>query len=193
MHLGYGSAMVLAASLTASAARLEAADNPVVVVETSMGNITFEVYPDRAPKSVENFLAYVKDGFYEGTIFHRVIKGFMIQGGGLTADLQRKETRPPVQNEASNGLKNQRGFVSMARTAEIHSATAQFFINTANNTALDHKGMGARDFGYCVFGKVTEGMDVVDKIENVDTGTKSGYKDVPVQPVVIKSIRLKTE
>jgi cyclophilin family peptidyl-prolyl cis-trans isomerase len=185
--------MVLAATLAASAAELEAAENPVVVIETSLGNITVEVYPDRAPKSVENFLAYVKDGFYEGTVFHRVIKGFMVQGGGLTADLERKPTRAPVQNEAANGLKNQRGFVSMARTAEIHSATAQFFINTANNTPLDHKGMGPRDFGYCVFGKVTEGMDVVDKIENVKTGTRSGYKDVPVEPVFIKSIRLKAE
>jgi peptidyl-prolyl cis-trans isomerase B (cyclophilin B) len=158
-----------------------------------MGNITMEVYPDRAPKSVENFLAYVKAGFYEGTVFHRVIRGFMIQGGGLTADLQRKSTRAPVENEASNGLKNERGTVAMARLADIHSATAQFFINTLNNRALDHKGMSASDYGYCVFGKVTEGMDVVDAIEKVKTGTKNGYKNVPVEPVIIKSVRLKTE
>jgi cyclophilin family peptidyl-prolyl cis-trans isomerase len=117
----------------------------------------------------------------------------MIQGGGLTADLQRKSTRAPVENEASNGLKNERGTVAMARLADIHSATAQFFINTANNRALDHKGMSGSDYGYCVFGKVTEGMDVVDAIEKVKTGTKNGYKNVPVEPVVIKSVHLKTE
>lgn len=193
MHFGNLSRMALAAALIAVTARLEAGDNPAVVIETSMGNITVEVYPDRAPKSVENFLGYVKDGFYEGTVFHRVIRGFMIQGGGLTADLQRKPTRAPVENEASNGLKNERGTVAMARTADIHSATSQFFINTVNNRALDHKGMGAGDYGYCVFGKVMEGMDVVDAIEKVKTGTKNGYKDVPVEPVVIKSVRLKTE
>ena len=185
--------IALAAALVAPAAGLEGADNPVVVIETSLGNITVEVYPDRAPKSVENFLGYVKDGFYDGTVFHRVIRGFMIQGGGLTADLGRKPTRAPVENEASNGLRNQRGTVAMARTAEIHSATSQFFINTVDNGALDHKGVGAGDYGYCVFGKVTEGLDVVDKIEKVETGTKGGYQDVPVEPVVIKSARLKTE
>ena len=192
MRLGNLSRIALAAALVGSAVGLEAADNPVLVIETSLGNITVELYPDRAPKSVENILGYVKDGFYDGTVFHRVIRGFMIQGGGFTADLGRKPTRAPVENEASNGLKNQRGTVAMARTAEIQSATAQFFINTADNGALDHKGPGARDYGYCVFGKVTAGMDVVDKIEKVETGTKSGYKDVPVEPVVIKSIRLKT-
>jgi len=185
--------IALAAALVAPAAGLEGADNPLVVIETSLGNITVEVYPDRAPKSVENFLGYVKDGFYDGTVFHRVIRGFMVQGGGLTADLGRKPTRASVENEAANGLKNQRGTVAMARTAEIHSATSQFFINTVNNGALDHKGGGARDYGYCVFGKVTEGMDVVDKIEKVETGEKSGYQNVPVEPVVIKSVRLKTE
>ncbi len=193
MRLGNLSRMALAAALVSLAAGLEGADNPMVVIETSMGNITVELYPDRAPKSVENFLSYVKDGFYEGTVFHRVIRGFMIQGGGLTADLARKPTRVPVENEASNGLKNQRGTVAMARTAEVNSATSQFFINTSNNGALDHKGMGANDYGYCVFGKVMEGMDVVDKIEKVETGTKSGYRDVPVEAVVIQSVRLKTE
>ena len=193
MRLGNLSRMALAAVLVSLAAGLEGADNPMVVIETSMGNITVELYPDRAPKSVENFLSYVKDGFYEGTVFHRVMRGFMIQGGGLTADLARKPTRVPVENEASNGLKNQRGTLAMARTAEVNSATSQFFINTVNNGALDHKGMGANDYGYCVFGKVMEGMDVVDKIEKVETGTKSGYRDVPVEAVVIKSVRLKTE
>jgi cyclophilin family peptidyl-prolyl cis-trans isomerase len=193
MRLGNLSRIALAAALVAPAAGLEGADNPVVVIETSLGNVTVEVYPDRAPKSVENFLGYVKDGFYDGTVFHRVIRGFMIQGGGLTADLERKPPRAPVENEAANGLKNQRGTVAMARTAEIHSATSQFFINTVDNGALDHKGGGARDYGYCVFGKVTEGMDVVEKIEKVETGAKSGYRDVPVEPVVIKSVRLKTE
>ena len=193
MRLGNLSRIALAAALVAPATGLEGADNPLVVIETSLGNITVEVYPDRAPKSVENFLGYVKDGFYDGTVFHRVIRGFMIQGGGLTADLERKPPRAPVENEAANGLKNQRGTVAMARTAEIHSATSQFFINTADNGALDHKGGGARDYGYCIFGKVTEGMDVVDKIEKVETGEKSGYQNVPVEPVVIKSARLKTE
>ena len=193
MRLGNLSRMALAAALVSLAAGLEGADNPMVVIETSMGNITVELYPDRAPKSVENFLSYVKDGFYDGTVFHRVIRGFMIQGVGLTADLARKPTRVPVENEASNGLKNQRGTLAMARTAEVNSATSQFFINTVNNGALDHKGMGANDYGYCVFGKVMEGMDVVDKIEKVETGTKSGYRDVPVEAVVIKSVRLKTE
>lgn len=193
MRRGYLLRISLAAALVALAAWLEGADNPLVVIETSMGNITLELYPDRAPKSVENFLGYVKDGFYSDTVFHRVIRGFMIQGGGLTAELQRKPTRAPVENEASNGLKNERGTVAMARTGEVHSATAQFFINTANNRPLDHKGMGAADYGYCVFGKVTEGMDVVDAIEKVKTGTKDGYKDVPVEAVAIKSVHLKSE
>ncbi len=161
--------------------------NPVVVIETSLGDITVELLADKAPKSVENFLGYVKDGFYSGTTFHRVIRGFMIQGGGLTPDMQRKPTKAAIANEAANGLKNTRGTIAMARTGEVNSATSQFFINTVDNTPLDHKSNDPAGFGYAVFGKVTGGMDVVDKIENVKT--KPG--DVPVEPVMIKAVRLK--
>jgi peptidyl-prolyl cis-trans isomerase B (cyclophilin B) len=165
--------------------------NPVVVMETSLGDITIELLQDSAPKTVANFLDYVKAGFYRDTIFHRVIKGFMIQGGGLTAGMEQKPTRPPVENEAANGQKNMRGTVAMARTGEIHSATAQFFINTVNNSFLDHRSNNPDGFGYCVFGKVTDGMEVVDKIENSPTGNKGMFRDVPVQPVIIKDVRLK--
>lgn len=162
------------------------AANPVVILETSMGDITIELLRDRAPKTVANFLEYVNSGFYKDTIFHRVIKGFMIQGGGLTAGMEQKPTRPPVENEAANGEKNMRGAVAMARTSEIHSATAQFFINTVNNTFLDHRSNSPEGFGYCVFGRVTGGMEVVDKIESSAT-----RNDVPIQPVIIKDVRLK--
>ena len=164
-----------------------AKETPVVVIETSVGDITVELDPAKAPLSVENFLGYVKDGFYSGTIFHRVIKDFMIQGGGMTADGQPKKTKAPIRNEAANGLKNTRGTIAMARTPEVNSATSQFFINTVDNGFLDHKGIDPKDFGYCVFGKVTAGMDVVDKIRNAPT--KPG--DFPVDPVVIKSVKLK--
>jgi cyclophilin family peptidyl-prolyl cis-trans isomerase len=167
------------------------AGNPVVVIETSLGNITAELYRDKAPKSVENFLAYVKDGFFSGTVFHRVIPGFMIQGGGMTPDLERKPTKAAIANEAANGLKNARGTLAMARTGEVNSATSQFFINTVDNAALDHKGTAPADFGYAVFGKVIEGMDVVDKIEKVKTTTKAPYRDVPAEAVLIKAVRLK--
>jgi peptidyl-prolyl cis-trans isomerase A (cyclophilin A) len=159
--------------------------NPIVVVATSLGDITIELDAARAPLSVENFLTYVKDGHYDGTIFHRVIKGFMIQGGGLTPDMREKPTRPPIKNEAANGLKNERGTVAMARTNQVDSATSQFFINTGtNNGFLDHK---VRDYGYAVFGKVVGGMNIVDKIE----GVKTQPGDVPAEPVIIKSIRVK--
>ena len=161
------------------------AKNPVVVITTSLGDITVELDAAKAPLSVENFLTYVKAGHYNGTIFHRVIKGFMIQGGGMTPDMKEKPTRPPIKNEAANGLKNERGTIVMARTNQVDSATSQFFINTGtNNGFLDHK---VRDYGYAVFGKVIDGMAVVDKIEGVKT--QSG--DVPVEPVIIKSIRVK--
>lgn len=156
--------------------------NPTVVLETSMGNITVELFQDRAPKSVENFLGYVNSGFYAGTIFHRVIKDFMIQGGGLTAQKQRKSTRPPIPNEATNGLKNERGTLAMARTADVSSATCQFFINTKHNVSLDHKSVSPAGFGYAVFGRVTAGMDVVDRIEQAKTG--SG--DEPLSPITIQ-------
>jgi len=158
--------------------------NPVVVIQTNLGNITVELDAAKAPISVKNFLGYVDDGFYSGTIFHRVIKNFMIQGGGLTADMQRKQTKAPIRNEATNGLSNMRGTIAMARTSEVNSATSQFFINTVDNKGLDHRGMTPSDFGYAVFGKVIDGMDVVDKIAAVPT--KPG--DVPEQTVTIKAI-----
>jgi len=162
------------------------ADNPKVRLETSKGVIVLELDRQAAPMTVENMLGYVKSGFYNGTIFHRVIKGFMIQGGGLTEDMQSKATNKAIRNEADNGLKNTRGTVAMARTQYPHSATSQFFINTVNNTALDYRGKTVQGWGYCVFGKVIEGMDVVDAIENVPTTTKSMHQDVPSTPVIIK-------
>ena len=180
-----GAVVMAAAPAYAQGAKPAAKEKPVVVIETSVGDITVELDAAKAPISVENFLGYVKDGFYGGTIFHRVIKGFMVQGGGMTADGQRKNTKPPIRNEATNGLSNVRGTIAMARTNEVNSATSQFFINTVDNIGLNHKGMDS--FGYCVFGKVIAGMDVVDKIEKAPT--KPG--DWPVDPVVIKSVKLK--
>lgn len=170
-----------------------AQDNPVVIIETSLGNMTVELNQKRAPISVENFLRYVKEGFYDGTIFHRVIPNFMVQGGGFTADMTKKPVHEPIKNEARNGLKNKKGTLAMARTGVINSATSQFFINTKDNGFLDNKGMTADAYGYAVFGKVTEGMDVVAKIEKVKTGSKAGHNDVPIETVTIKTIRLKTE
>ena len=186
------SALCLALVMVMPVGSAAQGENPVVVIETSMGGITVELFPDRAPKSVENFLAYVSQGFYDGTIFHRVISNFMIQGGGFTADMQKKDTRAPIENEADNGLKNGRGTLAMARTPEIHSATGQFFINVKDNAFLDYKGPSAADFGYAVFGQVTEGLDVVDKIKSVKTGGAGPYQDVPVEAVVIKTIRVQT-
>lgn len=157
-----------------------------VVLKTSHGEVAIELFPDEAPVTVENFLGYVEQGFYDGTIFHRVIPGFMIQGGGFTAEMQQKVTGPPITNEAGNGLKNERGTLAMARTSDVHSATAQFFINLEDNAVLDH---GVRDFGYAVFGRVTDGMDVVDRIASVETGAKGPHRDVPAEPVVIESAR----
>ncbi len=156
-----------------------------VRMETSQGAVVIALYPDKAPKTVENFLAYVNAGFFDGTIFHRVIPGFMIQGGGLSTDMKKKPGREPIPNEADNGLKNKRGTLAMARTGDPHSATAQFFINTVDNGFLDHKAKNAQGWGYCVFGKVVEGMTVVDGIDKVKTTTLSGRRDVPVEPVVI--------
>ena len=158
----------------------------MVVLETTLGTIQVELYPEQAPLTVENFLEYVDAGFYDGTIFHRVIPGFVLQGGGFAADMTRKPTRPPIKNEADNGLKNARGTLSMARTSEVDSATSQFFVNVVDNAFLDH---GERDFGYAVFARVVEGMDVVDQIAAVETTTRGSYQDVPVEPVVIESAR----
>jgi cyclophilin family peptidyl-prolyl cis-trans isomerase len=182
-------ALVFAAS-SEGVAMEEKKVNPSVIFETSLGNITVELSQDKAPKTVANFLEYVKTGYFKGTIFHRVIKGFMVQGGGLTADMKGKPTQSPVENEATNGLKNTRGTIAMARTAEIHSATSQFFINTVDNSFLDHRSKSPDKFGYCVFGKVTSGMDVVDKIEGAQTETKGMYQNVPTKPVVISDVRL---
>jgi cyclophilin family peptidyl-prolyl cis-trans isomerase len=165
-----------------------AAANPKVLMKTSKGEITIELYPDKAPVTVKNFLSYVDGKFYDGTIFHRVIKGFMIQGGGLTAELAEKQTQAPIKNEASNGLKNNRGTIAMARTNEINSATSQFFINHKDNDFLNHQN-DTDSFGYCVFGRVTAGMDVVDAIANSPTMTVHGMKDVPRESITIISVQ----
>ncbi len=186
------------AAVAAGAAR--AADNPVVVVETSLGDFKVELFEDKAPVTVKNFLGYVDDKFYDGTIFHRVIgkenseRDFMIQGGGFEPGMKQKKAKAPIKNEASNGLQNKRGTLAMARTSVVDSATAQFFVNVADNNFLDHRGTNPRDFGYAVFGQVVEGMDVVDKIKAVKTGTTKDadgvpHSDVPTEDVVIKSIR----
>jgi peptidyl-prolyl cis-trans isomerase A (cyclophilin A)/peptidyl-prolyl cis-trans isomerase B (cyclophilin B) len=156
-------------------------------IKTSKGTFTVQLFDQQAPVSVENFLKYADEGFFDGTIFHRVIPGFMVQGGGLTADLKNKSGHAPIKNEATNGLKNKRGTLSMARTNDINSATSQFFVNLVDNDFLDHKG--ASNFGYAVFGRVDSGMEVVDAIAAVKTGSKSGYQDVPVEPVTIESVK----
>lgn len=162
------------------------AENPRVVFETTEGEIHIELFADDAPVSVENFLAYVDDGFYNGTIFHRIIPGFVIQGGGFNEEMRQKPTRDPIVNEADNGRDNLRGTLSMARTQVRDSATSQFFVNLADNPFLDH---GERDFGYAVFGRVVEGMDVVDRIAAGPTGQRNGMPDVPVTPVVVEATR----
>ncbi len=168
-----------------------AAGNPAVVISTSAGDITVELFQDKAPVSVANFLQYVKDGFYSGTIFHRVVRGYVVQGGGFDATLTEKATRPPIQNEATNGLRNVTGTVAMARTRALRSATSQFYINLANNSELDHRGFSPSDFGYAVFGRVVAGMDVVAMIAAGPTRTVGPMEDVPVEPVVIKSVTVK--
>jgi len=158
---------------------------PMVKFETSLGDFVVEFFPDEAPVTVANFLQYVDDGHFDGTVFHRVIPGFVIQGGGLTADMSQKKTRAPIENEATNGLRNLRGTLSMARTNDVNSATSQFFVNLVDNAFLDHQG--PRNYGYAVFGKVVEGMDVVDAIARVKTGRRRGHDDVPVEPVVVRA------
>lgn len=170
---------------------LLAEGNPSAVIRTSMGEIQLELYADKAPVSVGNFVNYAKSGYYDGTIFHRVIGNFMIQGGGFTPDMQKKTTGEPIQNEAANGLKNKRGTIAMARTNNPHSATSQFFINVNDNTDLDYTGEGSsREWGYTVFGRVTSGMSVVDSIRFVPTGRVQGFSDVPKEPVVIESVEI---
>ena len=162
--------------------------NPTVLLETTSGDILIELYADKAPATVENFLKYVNKGFYNGLIFHRVIKGFMIQGGGMNMKMEEKATHAPIKNEADNGLANERGTIAMARTNDPDSATAQFFINVANNDFLNHKNETPSGYGYAVFGKVIQGQDVVDRIKSVSTGSYGPYQDVPKTPVIIKSI-----
>ena len=160
----------------------------MIVMTTNQGEIRIELDHAKAPKTCENFEQYVRDGFFDGTIFHRVIPNFMIQGGGYTPEMQRKDTLDPIQNEADNGLKNKRGTIAMARTGNPHSATAQFFINVSNNKFLDHPGQDG--WGYCVFGKVVSGMDVVNKIKGVDTTSRAGHQDVPVEDIVIEKAEI---
>ena len=159
-----------------------------VTITTTVGQMTLELDADNAPKTVENFLAYANSGFYDGTIFHRVINNFMIQGGGFTTDMEQKPTQAPVDNEANNGLKNERGTIAMARTQDPHSATAQFFINVQDNDFLNHTGENMQCWGYTVFGKITQGEDVLDKIRVVQTGSQGGHQDVPTEPIIIESI-----
>jgi peptidyl-prolyl cis-trans isomerase A (cyclophilin A) len=175
--------------LLAGGAFAAEAKNPVLVIETSEGKVKVELFQKEAPISVKNFLDYAGSGFYDGTIFHRVIPGFMIQGGGFSKEMTPKATKAPIKNEAANGLKNERGTLAMARTGVVDSATAQFFINVVNNEFLNHKPGGPQSYGYAVFGKVVEGMDVVDKIAATKTGNVKGFGDVPLAPIVIKSVK----
>ena len=178
-------ALIISLLMTATSMSMAAEPAPRVRLETTMGNIVLVLDREHAPATVDNFLAYVNDGFYDETIFHRVIDGFMIQGGGYTADFSRKQTRPPIKNEADNGLKNTRGSIAMARTRDPHSASAQFFINVADNSALDHKAPDARGWGYAVFGRVADGMEVVDEIRTQATGVHAGFRDVPKKTITI--------
>ena len=162
--------------------------NPKIKIETTLGDITLELDATKAPTSTENFLSYVKDGHYDGTIFHRVIPNFMVQGGGMNPDMSEKESKAPIKNEANNGLKNLRGTVAMARTNDPHSASSQFFINVKDNAFLDHKSEDMQGWGYAVFGKVVDGMDVVDKIEKVETGTTGFHQDVPKDAVILNKV-----
>ncbi len=179
-----------AAPASAEKAKDAASDHPRVVLNTSMGEIVLELDREKAPVTVENFLRYVNDGFYNGTLFHRVIPDFMIQGGGMEPGMKKKPTRSPIKNEADNGLKNVTGSVAMARTSAVDSATAQFFINCRDNSFLDHRDTTSRGYGYAVFGKVVKGMDVVRKIEKAPTGTKGPYRDVPLEDILIVSAKI---
>ncbi len=170
-----------------------AAGGPVVLMATSQGEVKIELFEKEAPETVTNFLAYVNDGFYDGTIFHRVIPGFMIQGGGFTEAMQQKPTKPAIKNEAANGLTNDTGTLAMARTNVVDSATSQFFINVNDNDFLNHKDTSMQGFGYCVFGRVIEGMDVVSAIERVQTGRKGMHADVPQEPIIIQSMKVVSE
>ena len=180
-------------STAAPSARADESDRPRVTFETSQGSFVLELDRGSSPETVENFLTYVRDGFYEGTIFHRVIAGFMIQGGGFTPELRQSQTRAPISNEADRGGKNDRGSIAMARTSDPHSATAQFFINVADNDFLNHRGRTAQGWGYAAFGRVVEGMDTVDRIAAVETGSRGMFQDVPGETVVIRKTRIRQD
>lgn len=165
----------------------------MITLHTNFGDIELELDFEKAPKTAANFKQYAENGFYDGTIFHRVIDGFMIQGGGFTQDMEQKESGDPIENEADNGLANDNGSIAMARTMDPHSATAQFFINVKDNSFLNHTGKNMNGWGYCVFGKVTSGMDVVEKIKAVDTTNRAGHQNVPVEPVVIEKVSVAGE
>lgn len=162
----------------------------MIIMRTTFGDITIALDEDKAPQTCANFIAYAKDGFYDGTIFHRVIDNFMIQGGGFEVGMEQKPTGKPIENEADNGLKNDNGTVAMARTMDPHSATAQFFINVKDNDFLNHTGKNSQGWGYAVFGKITDGMDVIEKIKAVATGSKGGHQDVPLEDVIIESVQV---
>lgn len=162
----------------------------MVTLKTNFGDIKLELFEDKAPKTVENFISYVKEGFYDNTIFHRVIDGFMVQGGGFTEDMDQKKTNAPIENEANNGVANEKGTVAMARTNDPHSATSQFFINVKDNDFLNFTSESVNGWGYCAFAKVVEGMDVVEKIKDVRTGSHGFHQDVPVEPVIIEKAEL---
>jgi peptidyl-prolyl cis-trans isomerase B (cyclophilin B) len=178
-------------AIPTGAEKMKNPNDPVVVISTSMGDMEVELYKNEAPITVQNFEWYVKNGFYDGLIFHRVIDNFMIQGGGFTPDMKKKAGNEPIENEATNGISNDKYTIAMARTNAVHSATSQFFINNQDNPALNHSDTTQRGFGYCVFGKVIAGQDVVDKISKVETTTKNGMQDVPVEPVVITKVWMK--
>ena len=177
-------------ALVTAGASMAVAANPKVEMETSKGKFVIELFPDKAPETVKNFLNYVETKYYDGTIFHRVIPKFMIQGGGFTSDMKQKSAGAPIKNEADNGLKNDRGTIAMARTGDPHSATAQFFINSVNNDFLNHKSKTQQGWGYVVFGKVISGMDVIDAISAVKTVTRGRFRDVPAETIEIRSARV---
>ena len=189
MFLIIGFLPTLFASATETSAA-EGAKKVQAVMETTKGKIVLELFSDKAPVTVKNFIDYAKSGFYDGTVFHRVIPGFMIQGGGFPPDMGRKETKASIKNEADNGLKNERGTVAMARTPDPDSASSQFFINLVNNASLNHRGKTPDGWGYAVFGKVVEGMDVADSIAKVATGAKGPFRDVPIDPVIIQKVTI---
>ena len=189
MKLTFTNALIVIGAMVFTGAEDVAAENPKVLLDTSKGEIVLELYPDKAPDTVKNFLNYVDTKFFDGTIFHRVIPNFMIQGGGFTDDMKQKPTQTPIKNEADTGINNDRGTIAMARTGDPHSATGQFFINTVDNDFLNHKNKTPQGWGYAAFGKVIKGMDTVDAISAVKTSNRGSYQDVPVEAVVIKSAK----